>query len=78
MLRKEEIYTNLKKCIFLTIEVHFLGFVVSTNGVSADPEKIKAIEEWPEPKTIEMSKVSTGSQLSVIDLFKGLIPSWPQ
>ena len=24
----------------------FLGFVVTSNGVSADPEKIRAIVEW--------------------------------
>lgn len=29
--------------------VLFLGFMVSQQGVSADPEKAKAIKEWPEP-----------------------------
>ena len=33
-------------------QVQFLGFVVSADGVSVDPEKIRAIEEWPEPKMI--------------------------
>ena len=41
-----------KKCAFFTNKVIFLGFVVSSKGVSADPEKIKAIEEWPEPQSI--------------------------
>ena len=45
-------YANIKKCTFLSTQVQFLGFVVSADGVSADPEKIRAIEEWPEPKTI--------------------------
>jgi len=36
----------------LTTQVHFLGFVVSSNGISADLEKVSVIEEWPEPKTI--------------------------
>ena len=30
----------------------FLGFVVSKNGVHADPEKIKVIQEWPTPKIV--------------------------
>ena len=30
---------------------HFLG-VVSSKGVSADPDKIKVIIEWPEPCNI--------------------------
>ncbi|XP_043717515.1 uncharacterized mitochondrial protein AtMg00860-like [Telopea speciosissima] len=33
-------------------QVIFLGFVVSKARVSADPEKVRAIVEWPEPKSI--------------------------
>nr|ABD63096.1 Gag-pol polyprotein, putative [Asparagus officinalis] len=51
VLRKEQLYANTKKCTFLTRQVIFLGFVVSS-GVSADPEKVRVIEEWPEPKNI--------------------------
>lgn len=50
-LRQESFYANLKKCSFFTNDV-FLGFVVSFDGVSADPQKIKAIVEWLEPKNI--------------------------
>ncbi|XP_020257552.1 uncharacterized protein LOC109834065 [Asparagus officinalis] len=31
-------------------QVQLLGFVVSAEGVSADHEKVKAINDWPEPK----------------------------
>ena len=51
VLREEKFYANPKKCTFLTTQVQFLGFVVSINGVFADPEKIRAINEWPEPKS---------------------------
>jgi hypothetical protein len=51
-LRKESLYANLKKCSFFTDKVIFLGFVVSSEGVSANPQKIKAIVDWPEPKNI--------------------------
>jgi hypothetical protein len=44
-LRKESLYANLKKCLFFTDKVIFLGFVVSSEGVSVDPQKIKAIVE---------------------------------
>jgi len=43
VLRKEELYANPKKCTFLSTQLQFLGFVVSANGVSADPEKIRTI-----------------------------------
>ena len=36
----------------MTQQVTFLGFIMSKDGVSADPEKIRAIVEWPEPRTL--------------------------
>ncbi|XP_056857254.1 uncharacterized protein LOC130506596, partial [Raphanus sativus] len=38
VLRKEKLFANLKKCTFY--------------GVKVDQEKVKAIQEWPIPKTI--------------------------
>ncbi|PKA61678.1 putative mitochondrial protein [Apostasia shenzhenica] len=52
VLRREKMYINLKKCFFMTPSVVFLGFIVSENGVSADPEKIRAIQEWPMPTSL--------------------------
>ncbi|KAG7593973.1 Integrase catalytic core [Arabidopsis thaliana x Arabidopsis arenosa] len=52
VLRKEELYANLKKCTFCTDNLVFLGFVVSADGVKVDEEKVKAIKEWPSPKTV--------------------------
>ena len=31
-------------------KVNFLGFVVSSQGVEVDEEKVRAIKEWPQPK----------------------------
>lgn len=45
-------YANFKKCTFCMERVVFLGFVVGANGVEVDEEKIKAIKEWPIPKSI--------------------------
>ncbi|CAL9021783.1 unnamed protein product [Prunus brigantina] len=39
-------------CSFLSYKVVFLGFVVSTNGLQANPEKIRAIMEWPVPQSV--------------------------
>ena len=38
-----------KKCHLFKKQVVFLGHVVSEEGVSTDPEKIKAVCEWPTP-----------------------------
>jgi hypothetical protein len=31
-------------------EIHYLGHIISSEGISVDPEKVKAIMEWPVPK----------------------------
>ena len=68
-LRQAKLFANLKKCIFLQPQVLFLGFIVSTQGISVDPDKVKAIKEWPEhlklltsglnPKPLLRLRVST-------------------
>ena len=52
-LQAEKFYANPKKCAFYTDRVVFLGFVLSSEGTSADPEKVKAITEWPQPRMIK-------------------------
>ncbi|KAH9705015.1 Endonuclease [Citrus sinensis] len=52
VLRKEKLYANLKKCSFCTNQIVFLGYVVSAKGIEVDEEKVKAIKEWPTPKTV--------------------------
>lgn len=41
---------NPKKCSLLRRETHFLGHVVGPQGVSTDPEKVRAVREWPIPR----------------------------
>ncbi|VVA29436.1 PREDICTED: reverse mRNAase, partial [Prunus dulcis] len=52
VLRENKLYVNLKKCSFCTNKLLFLGFVVGENGIQVDDEKIKAILDWPAPKTV--------------------------
>ena len=33
-------------------ELVYLGFVVSAEGLKMDPEKVKAIVEWPSPRNV--------------------------
>ncbi|KAI9175167.1 hypothetical protein LWI28_028441 [Acer negundo] len=51
-LRAEKLFVNLTKCSFLQSQVLFLGFIVSSLGIIADPAKVSAIREWPTPKTL--------------------------
>ena len=43
LLRDHQLYAKFSKCEFWLIEVRFLGHVVSTSGVSVDPEKVEAV-----------------------------------
>jgi hypothetical protein len=52
VLRKEKLYANLKTCSFCLDKVVFLGYLVSGKGLAVDEEKVKAIKEWPTPKSI--------------------------
>jgi len=52
VLRKHTLFANIDKCTFCVDSVLFLGFVVSKNVVHVNPEKIKAIQEWPTPKSV--------------------------
>jgi len=51
-LRFESFFINLKKCSFAQSKVIFLGFIVSANGVAADPEKVRTVSDWPSPNNI--------------------------
>jgi len=50
-LREEKLLINLKKCSFVKKELVYLGFVISGEGLKMDPEKVKAILEWPTPRS---------------------------
>jgi hypothetical protein len=42
-LRSNQLYTEFSKCEFWSIEVAFLGHVISAGGVSVDPGKVKDV-----------------------------------
>src|SRR5215469_6425229 len=50
IMKDNELYANLRKCMFGVPEIPVLGCYVSSKGVRADPEKITAISTWPTPR----------------------------
>ena len=52
VLRKEQLYANIKKCTFCADQIVFLGYIVSAQGIHIDHNKVKAILEWPPPASI--------------------------
>ena len=51
-LQERKLYAKFSKCQFWLEQVAFLGHVVSKDGVSVDPEKIKAVTEWQRPTSV--------------------------
>jgi len=49
--REAKLFANRNKCIFLQTQVLFLGFIVFAQGISVEPDKVRAVGEWPEPNT---------------------------
>lgn len=52
MLRENELYANLEKCSFAKPQIGYLGHFISKKGIEVDPEKIRAIREWPVPTNV--------------------------
>jgi hypothetical protein len=45
-LQHERLLINLKKSSFMKTKLIYFGFVISSNELKMDPEKVKAIREW--------------------------------
>jgi hypothetical protein len=52
VLREHQLYAKFSKCDFFQKQIHYLGHVLSKEGVAVDPDKIRSIMEWPTPKDV--------------------------
>ena len=54
LLRLQEygLYAKLEKCTFDANHVEFLGYVISHNGLSMDPSKVRTIIDWQTPSSV--------------------------
>jgi hypothetical protein len=53
LLEEKKLNANPYKSSFWVQEVEYLGHLVSHESVKVDPNKIKAMREWPIPKTLK-------------------------
>ena len=51
LLKKNTLKLRLRKCTFAQNETKYLGLLVGNGTVRPDPEKIKAVRDWPLPTT---------------------------
>ena len=59
-LRKINLKLNPEKCVFGVPSGKLLGFFVSHQGIEANPDKIKAIEQIQAPRTVKDVRHLTG------------------
>jgi hypothetical protein len=50
VLRGHQLYAKLRKCSFYQRQIHYLGHIISEEGIAVDPEKVEAIREWLAPR----------------------------
>jgi hypothetical protein len=52
VLREHQLYVKLSKCSFYQDQIHYLGHIISKDGIAVDPEKIDTIREWSVPRNV--------------------------
>ncbi|GJU48942.1 putative mitochondrial protein [Tanacetum coccineum] len=52
-MQSQQLYANMSKCVFGATQVKYLGHLISGIGVSTDPSKVKAMQEWHVPMNIK-------------------------
>ena len=53
LLRTHQLYANQKKCSIGQTQIEYLGHLISSSGVAADPKKIEDMLKWPIPKDLK-------------------------
>ncbi|SLM38743.1 Reverse transcriptase domain [Lasallia pustulata] len=56
----EDLQLSLEKSEFHKQEINFLGYIIRPGELGMDPNKVTAIQEWPEPKTVKEVQVFLG------------------
>src|ERR1700733_5273350 len=47
-----KLYAKLENCLFDQTEVEFLGYKISSQGISLDPSKVDTLLSWSQPKSV--------------------------
>jgi hypothetical protein len=71
-LREHQLYAKFSKCEFWIKEVPFLSHVVSPEGITVDPSKVKEVLEWKPPTTV----CEVQSFLGLVGYYRWFIPNF--
>jgi hypothetical protein len=71
VLRKHQLYAKLIKCYFYQEHIHYLGHIISKQGIEVDLEKIESIRGWPTPRNVSEVKSFMGLAICYRIFIKG-------
>ena len=52
-LEQHDLAVSLKKSVFHTKTVEFLGYIVATDGVTMSERKVESIQKWKAPRSVK-------------------------
>ena len=53
VMREKGLQLDIDKCEFGVTKIKYLGLIISTEGISMDPEKVEAILNWETPTSVK-------------------------
>jgi hypothetical protein len=59
-LQEKKLYGKLSKCLFCQSNIHYLGNVISDEGIVVDLPRVEAIMEWPIPTNVSKVHIFMG------------------
>jgi hypothetical protein len=60
------------KCVFAQPQVQYLGFILSEAGIFASPDKVKAVRQYPSPKSVK----DVRTYLGLAAFYRSLVPNF--
>ncbi|THC87525.1 hypothetical protein EYZ11_013030 [Aspergillus tanneri] len=73
-LLERGLHVDIDKCEFSVTQVKYLGLIVSTDGISMDPEKVEAIRLWERSQSVKDVQVFLG----FAGFYRRFIPGFSQ
>ena len=67
-LQKENLSLNPEKCVFGVDKGKVLGCLVSTKGIEANPDKVRALRNMEEPRSVRDVQKLTG-RIAALNIF---------
>jgi transposase InsO family protein len=71
-LRDTGLQVDLRKCEFNVTRTKYLGFIITTDGIEVDPEKVSAVVNWQTPSNVQ----GIQSFLGFCNFYRRFIPEY--